>query len=319
VSGSGSYGARIRRLRHSLRLGGPIAVLASAVLFPAVLIATVAIVALALWESPKDLVLGILALSLAAAAVSGAIIVTVLLGRRARLARLQSDLIGNVSHELKTPLAAIRMHAETLQSGVLEQDPAAVRECVDVIVRETEWLQSMIERLLTWRAVARDRALLDLVDAPLGPGVADVARRFSRMFRPGEVEFTWSADTRHPVRHDRTALESVLLNLLINAYKYTGRCKQIRLAAADRGGFVHLVVEDNGIGIPPDEIGRIFEPFHRVEAAGRHAPGGSGLGLAIVDVTMKAMGGTVRVESEVGKGSTFTLSFPATATRVERP
>ncbi len=310
MSGSGSYRARIRRLQHSLRLGGPIAVLAAAVLFPAVLIATVGIVALALWESPKDLVLGVLALALSAAAVSGAIIVVVLLGRRARLARLQSDLLGNVSHELKTPLAAIRMYAETLQSGAVANDPKLVQECLDVIVRETEWLQSMIERLLTWRAAARDRAALDLVCEPVSGAVQDVARRFSRMFRPGEVELTVSAETALPVRHDRTALESVLLNLLVNAYKYTGKDKRIALGATDRDGRVEIAVADNGIGIPLEEQGRIFEPFHRVESNGS-AAGGAGLGLAIVDVTVRAMRGTVRVESQVGRGSTFTVSFPA--------
>lgn len=311
MSAGGSYRRRIRRLRHSLRLGGPIAVLSAAVLFPAVLIASVAIVALALWETPKDLVLGILALSLAAAAVSGAIIVTVLLGRRARLARLQADLLGNVSHELKTPLAAIRMYAETLQSGVVANDPKLVRECVEATVRETEWLQSMIERLLTWRAAARDRAALEFETGPLAPVVNDVSRRFRRMFRPDEVEFLVSVDTCLPVAHDRTAVESVLLNLLINAYKYTGQTKRISLSARDQGDHVEVIVEDNGGGIPGSQLKRIFEPFYRVETSGRPAASGSGLGLAIVDVTVRAMGGTVGVVSEPGRGSTFTVSLPA--------
>jgi len=276
-----------------------------------VLIATVAIVALALWETQKDLVLGILALSLAAAAVSGAIIVVVLLGRRARLARVQSDLLGNVSHELKTPLAAIRMYAETLQSEAVANDPKLFRECTEAIVRETEWLQSMIERLLTWRAAARDRAALDFVTEPLGNVVTDAARRFARMSRPGEVELAVFADTAISVRHDRNAVESVLLNLLVNAYKYTGPHKAITLRASDCGDHVEISVGDNGIGIPQEELQRIFEPFYRVEANGRPAVGGSGLGLAIVDVTVRAMGGTVRLESEVGRGSTFLVSLPA--------
>ncbi len=318
MSTGDNYRARIRQLRYTLRLAGPIAVLSAAVLFPAVLIASVAVVTLILSETLKDLVLGVLALSLAVSAVSGTIIVTVLLGRRARLARLQSDLLGNVSHELKTPLAAIRIHAETLQSGVTADDRALTRQCADAIVRETEWLQTMVERLLTWRAATRDLAALHLVTGPMNDVVTGVARRFSRMCRPGEVELTVSVDTSLPVRHDPTAVESVLINLLANAYKYTPGIKRITLSASDCGDHVELSIADNGIGIPESALSRIFDPFYRVETGGPSSCSGSGLGLAIVNATVKAMGGKVRVESEIGRGSTFVVSLPAVSAATEK-
>ena len=125
--------------------------------------------------------------SFTAAAIGGAIILYVLLGRRARLVRLQSDLLANVTHELRTPLAAIRMHAQTLQSGLLEADPARAADCLETIVRETEWLDAMIERVLSWRAAAKDR---DLADCRCG------SIRPVRRTRPSSASGAWSRRTR---------------------------------------------------------------------------------------------------------------------------
>jgi signal transduction histidine kinase len=311
---------RAARLRESLRLGRPIVVLAVGVLLPVVLSSSLGIVAIALWESSKDLVLGILGLCLASAAVGGGVIVTVLLGRRARLARLQSDLIGNVSHELKTPLAAIRMYAQTLASGVVDREPTMARECVEAISRETEWLESMIERLLTWRAAARDRENLDLVAAPVAGAVEDAATRFSRMLPASGTTFEASVVTSLPVLHDPAAISSILLNLLTNAYKYTGEEKHIRLSVHDEGSSVRLRVTDNGPGIPESERTRIFQPFYRLEGSGGSGKsGGAGLGLAIVDVLVKAHGGTVCVNPVSPHGSEFVVSLPAARGPTEKP
>ncbi len=303
-------GKRIRRLQENLRLTGPIVVLAAGVLFPVVLSTTVGIIALVMWESSKDLILGTMAVSLAAATIGSAVVVTVLLGRRARTARLQSDLLGNVTHELKTPLAAIRMYGQTLQMGNVDQDPEMVKQCVDTIVRETEWLGAMIERLLTWRTAAKDRDNLNLAVGTLEGLAEEVATRFSGMLPPGEVEFRADIDTRLPVLHDRSGIGSVIINLLTNAYKYTGEGKSISLSVTDREGRVEIIVKDNGIGIPAKELKRIFDPFHRVDSRLSSKSTGAGLGLAIVDFMVKAHAGTVSVDSVEGKGSTFSISLP---------
>jgi len=304
---------RIRRIQENLRLTRPIVVLAVGVLLPVLLSTSVGIVSLVLGESDVDLVLGALTVCFTVAAVGSGVVVTILLGRRARTARLQSDLLGNVSHELKTPLAAIRMYAQTLQSGVVDQEPAMARQCVDAIVRETEWLGAMIERLLTWRAAARDRNGMDPVSEPIDGLAREVAARFSRMVQPEETDFQVRLDTSLSVLHDRRGIGSVMVNLLTNAHKFTGPQKVISLTVQDRDGLVEIRVEDNGIGIPSRELKQIFEPFHRVEPRSGTRPAGTGLGLAIVELTVKAHGGTVQVESVEGQGSVFTVTLPAAA------
>lgn len=302
---------RIRRIQENLRLTRPIMVLALGVLLPVLLSTSVGIIALAMSETPTDLVLGALTVCFTVAAIGSGVVVTVLLGRRARTARLQSDLLGNVSHELKTPLAAIRMYGQTLQSGLVDREPALAKECVDAIVRETEWLGAMIERLLTWRSAARDRDDMDPVVEPLEGVAREVADRFSRMVRPEETDLRIHIETALPVIHDRRGMGSVLVNLLTNAHKFTGAEKRISLTVLDRQDAVEIRVEDDGLGVPPHELERIFEPFHRIEPGVGMRPAGTGLGLAIVDQIVRAHGGTVRVESEEGRGSVFTVTLPA--------
>lgn len=309
----------IRRFQENLRLTRPIVILSVGVLLPVLMSTSVGIVALALGEGTLDLLFGVLAVSLTSAAIGSGIVVTVLLGRRARTARLQTDLLGNVSHELKTPLAAIRMYGQTLQSGIVDQRPEYVRQCADVIVRETEWLGTLIDQLLTWRTAARDRDNLCFVNAPIADLAAEVAGRFERMIVPGSVKFQVAIDTSLPVPHDRGGISSIILNLLTNASKYSGHTKDIQLQVQDRDGQVEIVVKDNGIGIPEREIGKIFEPFHRVETHGQPPAAGMGLGLAIVKYMVDAHAGTISVESRVGQGSLFRVLLPASTEGVRQP
>jgi two-component system phosphate regulon sensor histidine kinase PhoR len=241
--------------------------LSAGVLVPVILSTTVGIIALVIGTSTKELLIGILVVCFTTAAAGGAVVSVVLLGRRARLARLQSDLLANVSHELRTPLAAIRMYAQTLQSGLLEKDPESTRQSLATIVRETEWLEATVERVLTWRSLDRDQ----------------------------------------------DALARVVLNLLANAYKYTGEKKRIRVAVRDADNLVEIRVEDNGIGIPAPDLEHVFEPFFRVDSRSPGGAAGAGLGLAIVRQLVRLHGGEVTASSEPGRGSVFTVRLPAAA------
>jgi two-component system phosphate regulon sensor histidine kinase PhoR len=283
------------------------------VLLPVILSTTVGIVALVIGTSTKELLIGILVVSFTAAAAGGSIIAVVLLGRRARLARLQSDLLANVSHELRTPLAAIRMYAQTLESGLLEKDPESTRESLATIVRETERLEATVERVLTWRSLARDRDAIDLRPGAVGGAVEDALARFRRMVAPGEVALDVDVASELEVSHDRDALGRVVLNLLVNAYKYTGDRKRIRVAARDVGGRVEITVEDDGIGIPAEDLERVFEPFYRVDSRSPGGAAGAGLGLAIVRQVVRLHGGEVTAASEPGRGSLFTVRLPMAA------
>ena len=289
--------------RRTLSLTGAIVAISVGVLLPVLLSTSVGIVAIAIGESSADLVFGILVLCLAAGAIGGGVAATVLLGKRARLARLQSDLLANVTHELRTPLSGIRLHAQTLQSDI---DPERREECVRSILRETVWLETMIDRVLTWRTASRDWASLDLVREPVGDTLEEAASRFRRMFDPEEVDFEVDIETSAPVEHDTRALVSIVLNLLVNAYKYGGDQKKIRLAARDESEEVIVSVQDSGPGIPRRQQKKIFEPFHRAD----NSRSGAGLGLAIVRHQVEAHRGTVGVESVKDEGSTFTVRLP---------
>jgi two-component system, OmpR family, phosphate regulon sensor histidine kinase PhoR len=301
---------RIKRLRRNLKLTGAIVLLAVGVLVPVLLSTLVGILTIVLGTGSQSIILGVLTISFTSAAVGSAIILTVLLGRRSATARLQADFVANVTHELRTPLSAIRMYAQTLQLGVLDGDVERTRTSVDTIIRETEWLEAMIDRVLTWRAAAQDRFDVDLVSEPLGPVVQEVATRFRRMLPPGEVDFEVQNTSESPVLHDKNGLESMMLNLLTNAYKYTGADKRITLEVTDEKDTVIVAVIDNGVGIPEREHGRIFDPFYRVESGRGGKASGAGLGLAIVRHMALVHRGQVFVESAAGKGSRFSIHLP---------
>jgi len=303
--------ARVTRWGKRLSLTGIIVTLSVGVLVPVLLSSAVGIVTLALGQESNPIVVGVLIVSFTVTALGSVVAATVLLGKRARTARLQADLLANVSHDLRTPLAAIRMYAQTLQGGQLHDDPQRAQECLDTIVRQTQWLDSMIDRLLTWRAAAKDRANLRLRSQAPGPTVEEAVRRFLGMLAPGEVALALRVDSQTPVAHDVEALGTIVLNLLINAYRYSGQEKKIDVSIEDRRRQVAIIVADNGLGIPPRELRRIFEPFYRVSTQLASKSSGAGLGLAIVRHLVKAHGGEVQVESEPGRGSRFTVLLPA--------
>jgi two-component system phosphate regulon sensor histidine kinase PhoR len=304
---------RLKKLGPNLSLTAVIVTLAVGVILPVLLSTSVGIVSIALGEKANNLVVGILVICFAAASIGGAVTATVLLGRKARTARLQSDFLANVSHELRTPLSAIRMYAQTLQNEKLWDDPQQVERCLATIVRETDWLETMVDRVLTWRSAAKDRLVLELRPAPVTESVHSALNRFSALTAPGEVELTTEISTSAPVAHDANGIVMVLLNLLINAYKYTGEDKHISLRAHDGDGEVFLEVEDNGIGIPFTDRRRIFEPFFRGDDRLRSKASGSGLGLAISKAVVEAHRGTISVDSHEGRGTCVTIRLPVAA------
>lgn len=296
------------RLRD-LRLGLPLVLLTAGVLAPVVLATASGIVALALGSTSLELILGILVVSFASAGVGFAIVVTVLLGKRARTARLQSDLLSTVSHELKTPLAAIRMYAQTLQNPQTLRQPEIVADCVETIARETGRLEVLVERLLTWRTLARGRERLHPVTAPLTQIVRASAERFRRLIPEDEMDLQVHLDSPRWVHHDPQAMGTILLNLLSNAHKYGSGIRRITLSLFDEGPDVVLSVADNGRGFPPGRIPELFKPFRRLDDHGETQ--GTGLGLAIVHTLVRAQRGRIEVDSTPGQGATFRLVFPA--------
>jgi signal transduction histidine kinase len=231
------------------------------------------------------------------AVVTGLALIALVVGgsfvRQMRLARLKTDLIAAVSHELKTPLASMRLLVESLlEDGA--SDSKRTREYLELISGENARLTRLIENFLTFSRIERNKQRFEF--APTTPArIVETAMESMRERRPGcPVEVDVSPDLPR-IAADEDALVTVLLNLLDNACKYTPDEKRIALRALTDGGGVAFLVQDNGIGIPPREQKRIFRRFYQIDRRLARETGGCGLGLSIVEHIVKAHGGTESV------------------------
>jgi two-component system phosphate regulon sensor histidine kinase PhoR len=230
--------------------------------------------------------------------------------REAKLSRLKTDFVSLVSHELRTPLTSIRMFIETLALGRLK-DPAQTQEVLQLLTRETERLSTLIERVLDWARIESGRKEYHREQLQVSQLVEEAVAAFRAQRLDSGVELKVEVPATLPlVEADRHAVAGALLNLLQNAYKYSGKDKRITVSAVAEGKWVGLSVEDNGVGIAPRDRKRIFERFYRVDNLLTRKTEGSGLGLAITKRIIEAHGGRILVHSEVGKGSRFTLQLP---------
>jgi two-component system phosphate regulon sensor histidine kinase PhoR len=222
-----------------------------------------------------------------------------------RLERVRAEFVANVSHELKTPVTAVKGFAETLLEGAL-YNSRACEEFVSIIGEEAERLNRLINDLLSLSRIESREMKLQLEPLELGPEIKQIVDKIKPRFQKKELALSVTAPG-HPVvaLADRDRLEQVLLNLLENSLMYTPSGGRVEVGVQESEGMVVVSVSDTGIGIPPDDLPRIFERFYRVDRARSRKLGGTGLGLAIVKHIVDAHGGRVWVESEVGKGSTF--------------
>ena len=230
--------------------------------------------------------------------------------RELKLSRLKSDFVANVSHELKTPLALIRLYAETLE---LARVPSEERkdEYYRVIGKESRRLTQLINNILDFSRIEAGRKEYRLVPSDIGAVVRDVVESYR--FAIEKLGFTLTLELAEDLPElalDPEALSQALINLLNNAIKYSPEHKAITVGVRREQDRVLLSVSDRGMGIPRSEHRRIFEKFYRVETSLVHATKGSGLGLALVQHITEAHGGHVELRSTPGEGSTFTLSLP---------
>jgi len=226
------------------------------------------------------------------------------------LERVRKDFVANISHELRTPLAAIRGYAETLLDGAA-QDPAANRKFLEIICRNTVRLGDMASDLLALSEMESEREPppAEKVSVREAAAAALAAVENEAVARHVDV-FAGAIEDVH-VMGQRFRLEHALVNLLANGIRLNRAGGEVRLAAILVGDRVRITVSDTGIGIPFQDLPRIFERFYCVDKARSRETGGTGLGLAIVKHAAERMAGTVTVESRPGKGSVFTLQFPS--------
>jgi signal transduction histidine kinase len=230
--------------------------------------------------------------------------------REIHLSRLKSDFVANVSHELKTPLALIRLFAETLELGRVQSEEKA-KQYYRLINKESQRLTQLINNILDFSRIEAGRKEYRFAPTDVAQIVSDVvdAYRFQIEQNGFELDVDVAEDLPE-VEADKEALGQALLNLVNNAIKYSRDGKYLRLEVSRRGDEVRIAVSDRGIGIAKGEQKKIFDKFYRAEDSLVHETKGSGLGLPLVRHIMEAHGGSVEVESSPGKGSTFTLVLP---------
>jgi two-component system phosphate regulon sensor histidine kinase PhoR len=283
-----------------------------AALLPSSAATIAAILVLALANRATDVVLGILVLVFGLLTVTGAVFVQVFLRRGDSLARLQNDFVSTVSHELRTPLTSIRMFVETLALGRVK-DPEESRRVLEMLAKEVARLEGLVEKVLELARLEAgkrefQRAPTRVADIVTGAINAFEAVRIAGGGPPVTIE--QHLEPGVVVDVDRAALEQALLNLLSNAYKYTGADKRIVISAGFHGRRVEIAVADNGPGISREDQKIIFQRFERGNDPTRTEAQGTGMGLAVVNLIVRAHKGKVDVHSAPRAGATFRMILP---------
>jgi two-component system phosphate regulon sensor histidine kinase PhoR len=223
-----------------------------------------------------------------------------------RLERIRQDFVANVSHELRTPMTIIRSMAETLVDDELAMSERSVKY-LNKIISEVDRLSMISQDLLILSAAESNPVRKQMCD------IAEVFRSTVQQLEPKahekELELTFDGPVRCIVEANTSQMTQVALNLIDNAIKYT-TTGEITVSLQEFESKVRIFVADTGIGIPSDQIKRVFERFYRVDRARSRATGGTGLGLSIVKHIVEAHGGAVTVESALNHGSTFTVELP---------
>ncbi len=223
---------------------------------------------------------------------------------------MRSQFIASVSHELKTPLTAIRIFAETLRLG-RPADPQAKSEYLDTIVNESHRLTRLLNNVLDFSKIEKGNRTYRKELASLGEIVDASAHATQYPLTQHGFDLNVHVEDDLPdIKIDRDAIEQAILNLLSNAMKYSGESREIDLRVHQRAGHAVIEVTDQGIGIDPAQQKRVFEKFYRVESEENQRIPGTGLGLALVFHIVKAHDGYVDVRSLPGKGSTFSIHLP---------
>ncbi|GAB6273244.1 MAG: ATP-binding protein [Peptococcaceae bacterium] len=228
-----------------------------------------------------------------------------------KLDQMRTEFVANVSHELRTPLTSISGFLETLREGAID-DPAAARRILDIMSKETNRLAKLIDELLHLSKIEERRVVhrWQLVQ------LKEIINQVTVMFQPQAQQKSLSLTVEIPVElpcisGDPDLLAQVLTNLVDNAIKYTLPGGQVLIRATIDRENVQVEVKDTGIGIPPEDLPRVFERFYRVEKARARELGGIGVGLAIVKHIIKAHGGSIKAESIPHQGSSFKVTLPA--------
>jgi two-component system phosphate regulon sensor histidine kinase PhoR len=226
-----------------------------------------------------------------------------------QLEKMRRDFVANASHELRTPLAAIHGFAETLL-GNPSLDEADRRAYLEVIDRHSKRLAAIVTDLLELSKIESRETRLELAAVDTAKLAETLLRDWGPRIEQKQLNVSLTSDRPGIAWADPQACEQILSNLLDNAIKYTepGGSIALRIGGDERN--VQIAVSDTGVGIPERDLARVFERFYRVDPARSRSQGGTGLGLAIVKHLVQSLGGAIQVESQLGRGSTFSFTLP---------
>jgi two-component system phosphate regulon sensor histidine kinase PhoR len=230
------------------------------------------------------------------------------LTRVRQLETVRRDFVSNISHELRTPLASLKALSETLRDGALE-DPPAAKRFIDRMDIEVDALTQMVQELLELSRIESGQVPVRLTSVALREIIIPPVERLRPQAARAGIDLTVESDDRMPaVLADPERIQQVVTNLVHNAIKFTPAGGSVRVSSALRGDEVVVFVRDTGVGIPADDLPRIFERFYKADRA--RTGGGTGLGLAIARHIVRAHGGEIGAESIEGRGSAFHFTLP---------
>jgi two-component system phosphate regulon sensor histidine kinase PhoR len=228
-----------------------------------------------------------------------------------RLAEIQTDFINNMTHEFKTPISTIGIAAEVLANPNIVQQPERLANYVHILRTENERLRSQVDKVLQMARVEKQGLQLQKTTINLHELILESTNGIAANAEAEGGKLHYRLQAQHAlIEADHLHLTNVLHNLLDNALKYTQQSPQIEISTEEKKGKLILSVKDNGIGIPKEHLSHLFERFFRVPTGNLHDVKGFGLGLNYVQTVVKAHRWTIRVYSEVGQGSTFSIGIP---------
>jgi two-component system sensor histidine kinase VicK len=231
-----------------------------------------------------------------------------------KLENMRREFVANVSHELKTPLTSIQTYAETLLDGALEEREVAA-DFLGVINSEAARMSRIVSDLLQLSRLDYREARWHKVEINLGAMAQDVIEKMKIEARKKQQTLECTVKSNVPYAFaDKDGIEQVVINIISNSLKYTPEKGRINVEVGNANGIPHIKVSDNGIGIPENDLPRIFERFYRVDKARSRDMGGTGLGLSIAKEIVEANGGSIAMDSKLGKGTEVTIALPVSET-----
>jgi len=225
--------------------------------------------------------------------------------------QMRREFVANVSHELRTPVTSIRSYAETLEDSAGALDAETEKHFLEVIVRESDRMTKIVQDLLMLSRFDAGSIAFDFAEFSFARSISEVYKAQILEAQRHHHNFSLECPEDLPlIRGDRARIEQVLLNMISNAIKYTPEGGRIRITAGQQGDEVWCAVRDNGIGIPKEDVDRVFERFYRVDKARSRESGGTGLGLSIAYEIVQRHQGRLDIQSQKGKGTTITVHLP---------